>query len=529
MKTEKYNLNKTTLEADDESYWEYEEYRDTSATPYSTDYSTFELKAVAEPYTDIFYPHDAYVELHVKLVKTDGAAYTDNDDVALINPASSIFTNVEYSINDINVEGELLQHTHIPNLVNGLIHYDEHYAKSMAQSYGWAMDTGTTAVADTQVYNVTGSFRRGRIIEANQEAPDETLDTDLTTDQDIADEINGLRNLFVGSSVFTYLTTGPIPYPGDPILDTYYGGAGVFNKDDQNLYNLANRALKVNDNPTYNSGFAFRKSQTLNSKVKVYKIPLRELVPFVKGNNMIWSGCDLTLKLNKEDENITIFRAAGVDAGKIQIHKISLWMPKLKVKESYKRQFYNLIKQPMQHELMWNSNLVFIKYTTGKYFNDVIYKTKQKVSSVFVLIQPNVFHQTTNFSVTDATVNFRRAHVQIGNTTFPARPYSLNYDNNIGPVEYTRMYHTLLKIAGKSFTDDVGMQLTYETFGSYYRMLCFDIDSVPDDFYNKDQTISLRFETENNMDHNVYVLVNFEKTCDLTLDNGHMGVTNVRK
>ena len=525
MKTEKYKLTKTTFEADDESYWEYEEFRDTSATPFSTDYNKFELKASAEPYTDIFYPYDAYVELHVRLVKAaDGSAYAANDNIALINPVTSIFTNVEYLINNINVEGELLQNTHIPNLVNGLIHYDDSYAKSIAQSFGWSVDSGTTAVADSRPYNVKGSFRRGRIISHDTAVIATTEEADVGDVAGIKAKINILETRLNASSLHNFLTIGP-----SPATNALYDDANDTDKDDEYLQSLANRALTTEDNPTYNSGFAFRKSQTLNSKVKVYKIPLRELVPFVKGNNMIWSGCDIELRLTKGNENMIIFRDATAAAGKLQIHKLSLWMPRLRVKTALQHSFQKLLSTPLSTEIMWNSQYVFSKYTSGRYFNDIIYKTSQKITSIYVLVQPKTYTQTTNFSVADATVNFRRGHIQMDSVSFPAREYSLNYDSAIGPIDYTRMYHTLLKNAGKSFTDDVGMQVTYETFGSYFRFLCFDMDEVPDNFYSKQQTVNLTFETEAAMDHTVYVLINFEKTCDFVLANGHYGVTNVRK
>lgn len=530
MTTEKYKLNKKTFINDDESFWEYEEYRDTSATPYATDYSQFELKAHAEPMTDIFYPYDAYVELHLKLVKAaDASAYTAYEDIALINPVSSVFTNIEYLINNTNVEGELLQTTHIPHLVNGLTSYEDSYSKSIAQSYGWAVDTGNGAVADTRVYDVTGSFRRGYVIQhlKGDDIPADVEEAAVGDAAGIVTAINNVKGIFDDGTVQTFLTLGPAV--GDP-TNTIYDDDDDADQDDQDLHTLTNRALKITDNPNYNAGFAFRKSQTLNSKVKVYKIPLRELVPFVKGNDMIWTGCDIELRLKKASENMIIYRAVGVAAAKLQIHKLSLWMPRLRVKGSYVSTLNNSLIPSLQTELMWNSYFVFSKFTSGRYFNDVIYKTDRKINSIFVLVQQPILQQVSNFSVTDSAVNFRRGHVQIDNISFPAREYDLNYDAaNGSPIEYTRMYHTLQKIVGKSFSDDIGLQLTYENFGTHYRMMVFDLDEIPEGFYNQSRSINLVFETENVINHTVHVLCNFEKTCDLIVNNGYMGVKNVRK
>ena len=60
-----------------------------------------------------------------------------------------------------------------------------------------------------------------------------------------------------------------------------------------------------------------------------FRIPLKHIFGFCEDYNKILYGLKHTLTLTRDNDNNAIFRAAGVDAGKIRLDKLSWYMPKV--------------------------------------------------------------------------------------------------------------------------------------------------------------------------------------------------------
>ena len=60
-----------------------------------------------------------------------------------------------------------------------------------------------------------------------------------------------------------------------------------------------------------------------------FRIPLKHIFGFCEDYNKIIYGLKQTLTLTRNNDNNAIFRAAGVDVGKIRLDRISWYMPKI--------------------------------------------------------------------------------------------------------------------------------------------------------------------------------------------------------
>ena len=60
-----------------------------------------------------------------------------------------------------------------------------------------------------------------------------------------------------------------------------------------------------------------------------FRIPLKHIFGFCEDYNKIIYGLKQTLTLTRDNDNNAIFRAAGVDAGRIRLDRISWYMPKI--------------------------------------------------------------------------------------------------------------------------------------------------------------------------------------------------------
>ena len=145
----RWRFNKPIFSMNDENEYEYHEYKNDQTIPTEGNLEYFTISAKDK--SRFVYLKDSYLEVGVSLKAADGAtaltavpgAAGDNlNNCALINPAMSMFTDIRLEIDGVDVEGRSLMHTHISNLISGLIKYSDDYADSHAIAMGWKSDDG---------------------------------------------------------------------------------------------------------------------------------------------------------------------------------------------------------------------------------------------------------------------------------------------------------------------------------------------------------------------------------------------------
>ena len=102
-------------------------------------------------------------------------------------------------------------------------------------------------------------------------------------------------------------------------------------------------------NKDNNIGFKIRQEYIIkNSNPKgsfSFKIPLKHIFGFCEDYDKVVYGLKHNLTLTRNDDNDTIFRDAGVDAGKIMLSKISWFMPHVTPADKDKMELYKIIER----------------------------------------------------------------------------------------------------------------------------------------------------------------------------------------
>ena len=98
-----------------------------------------------------------------------------------------------------------------------------------------------------------------------------------------------------------------------------------------------------------NIGFVVRKDYIIkNSNPKgsfSFRIPLKHIFGFCEDYDKVVYGLKHTLTLTRNDNNDAIFRDGGVDAGKIELSKISWFMPHVTPADKDKMELYKIIER----------------------------------------------------------------------------------------------------------------------------------------------------------------------------------------
>ena len=101
--------------------------------------------------------------------------------------------------------------------------------------------------------------------------------------------------------------------------------------------------------PTYNRGFSIRHEYIIKSANPKgsfeFKIPLKHFLGFCEDYRKILYGMQQRLTLTRTGDNDAIFRAAGVDIGKIRIDKIRWFMPHVIPSDAYRLQLDKVIEK----------------------------------------------------------------------------------------------------------------------------------------------------------------------------------------
>jgi len=128
---------------------------------------------------------------------------------------------------------------------------------------------------------------------------------------------------------------GLLRYPGD--FSKAQGLNQLWQKD-----TLATAAIATN------AGFATRQSYLIKKPTTKgtfsFMVPLKHIFGFCDDYNKVVYGFKHTLTLVRKADDDTIFRANAADAGKVNLHKISLFMPHVLPSDMEKLQLYKTIE-----------------------------------------------------------------------------------------------------------------------------------------------------------------------------------------
>ena len=121
--------------------YELNEYSPITGTSYDT---PGEIRIILESQDEFFHPSHSFLVVEGQLLKATGAAYGDNDKVALVNNGPMfLFSNIKYELSGHEIES--LNHPGPATTMKGLLRYSDDYAKGQGMNQCWTKDTAAEA------------------------------------------------------------------------------------------------------------------------------------------------------------------------------------------------------------------------------------------------------------------------------------------------------------------------------------------------------------------------------------------------
>ena len=203
-----------------------------------------------------------------------------------------------------------------------------------------------------------------------------------------------------------------------------------------------------------NLGFNLRQDYIIRSPdpkgAFSFRIPLKHIFGFCEDYNKIIYGLKQTLTLTRNNDNNAIFRAAGVDTGKIRLDRISWYMPKIIPADKEKMEIFKIIekkeKLPVAYRMI---QCATAQVTETPSFNwRLSAKTSPEVPR-FIIVGFQTGknnNQQANPALYD-NVNVKSIHCTLNSVRYPKTDYKISFPR----YQFSRVYGDAALFRSKFF------------------------------------------------------------------------------
>ena len=203
-----------------------------------------------------------------------------------------------------------------------------------------------------------------------------------------------------------------------------------------------------------NIGFVVRRDHIIkNSNPKgsfSFRIPLKHIFGFCEDYDKVVYGLKHTLTLTRNNDNDAIFRAAAVDAGKIELSKISWFMPHVTPADKNKMELYKIIerkeKLPVGYRML-QCDTASIPRTTSFSWRLSVKSSPEVPRFIIVGFQSGKSgNQEQNPSIFD-NVNVSNIYVMLNSMRYPTADYNISFLAQ----KFSRVYGDVAEFRSKFF------------------------------------------------------------------------------
>lgn len=216
--------------------------------------------------------------------------------------------------------------------------------------------------------------------------------------------------------------------------------------------------IAVSDNANYNEGHAKSKARTNNSAVVTALLPLENLVDFASVDKII-TNCNIALELTRSPESYHLFRANGVDNGRVSVQRLSLWLPRIIPQPELEMELKGAFSGGLVSNFRfnkWNGYLPTPLAGAGTHSIRVA-TMSERVLGVFVMAKSNAFTQEVNSNKTEDVLT--DLFVRVNGKQYPSRAHNSLKVNDEGK---SRAYLNLLDYQSRGSDTSSGIQLSRE-------------------------------------------------------------------
>ena len=183
-----------------------------------------------------------------------------------------------------------------------------------------------------------------------------------------------------------------------------------------------------------NGGWNVRKLYVINNSDPKgsfsFRVPLKHIFGFCEDYDKVVYGLKHTLTLMRNGDEDAIFRAGGVDAGKITLSKISWFMPHVTPMDKNKMELYKIIERKEKLSVgyrMIQCDIASVPQSTSFSWRLSIKSSPEVPRFIIVSFQTDkIDSQEQNPSIFD-NVNVRSIYVTLNSNKYPTLDYNLSF------------------------------------------------------------------------------------------------------
>ncbi|XP_065660496.1 uncharacterized protein LOC136084451 [Hydra vulgaris] len=278
-----------------------------------------------------------------------------------------------------------------------------------------------------------------------------------------------------------------------------------------------------------NTGFSTRqqfiiKKPTTKGSFE-FSIPLRHIFGFCDDYDKVFYGLKHELFLLRRSDDNAIFKASGVDAGKVNITRISLMMRKASPSDVANLELLKIIKSQETLDIGFRSR--FLDRTNVEQRTTFDWRlglrTTEKPRYILVCFQTNRDgNQEQNSSIFDHC-DLKNMCIELNEERYPATNYNLSFPN----MKITRAYRHASNFAEDYYnmTNLISLcGITPSDYRDLYPIMYFDVSKQSEKM--KDSTVDIRLKAEFNTpvpaNTVIYALIISDRIAKLTSNGSRL-------
>ena len=291
-------------------------------------------------------------------------------------------------------------------------------------------------------------------------------------------------------------------------------------KDSSNAPNPQNRGWNTRHLHLFN-----------NSEVKgsfSFRIPLKHIFGFCEDYDKVVYGFKHTLSLTRTEDHNAIFRANGVDAGKITLSKISWFMPHVMPADKDKMELYEIIEKKEKVAVgyrMIQSTSISLPQTNSFSWRLSVKSSPEMPRFIIVGFQTDKNNdQEQNPAIFD-NLNIRSIYVMLNSDRYPTLDYNLSFPAQ----QFGRAYGDAAEFRSKFF--NINELISNHNFTPFeyrhlYPLFLFDVSKQSErlKYSTTDIQVKIEFDDQVPAGTEGYAVIISDRLINFQSDGNKMSV-----
>ena len=259
-----------------------------------------------------------------------------------------------------------------------------------------------------------------------------------------------------------------------------------------------------------------------------FRIPLKHIFGFCEDYDKVVYGFKHTLSLTRTHEHNAIFRAGGVDPGKIVLSKVTWFMPHVMPADKDKMELYKIIERKEKVSVGYR----MIQCTSISVPQDTSFSWRLSVKSspevprfIIVGFQTEKNNDQTKNNALFDNLSIKNIYVMLNSNRYPTLDYNLHFPSQ----KIGRAYGDVAEFRSKFFNINELISnpcISYYEYKNLYPLFVFDVSKQSERLKYSTTDIQLKVEFNANPPLNTegYAVIISDRLINFQSDGNKMSV-----